>query len=261
MIIFKHPIAHTHYPVVNSTQDAAKNAIQSWPADHPLLITANEQTAGNGTHEKIWLSPDTGNIYMSLCIPYCKSDEPTLAQIPFLIGLSLIHTLARFDIVASLKWVNDIFVNRQKIAGVLCESVPCPKDKTKKSLIVGIGLNVNTDQTTLNLIDQPAISMATILTRKVDPSRVMEYLLAEIELALTHPTEHSLSAYIDPHLAGKDEWVEILQRKPGNPQIQAGFLRGISSRGDLIIEGTDHIKHIITHGKLILSREGRTSHD
>jgi BirA family transcriptional regulator, biotin operon repressor / biotin---[acetyl-CoA-carboxylase] ligase len=102
---------------------------------HGDVVFTPQQTAGKGQHGRSWVSPP-GVLTASLI---CDGLPPH--RIP---GLSLVAGLATIEAVESLcpgldrqlqlKWVNDIWLDRRKLAGILCESV---NDRA----IVGIGLN------------------------------------------------------------------------------------------------------------------------
>ena len=79
------------------------------------------------------------------------------------------------DIDCGIKWVNDLYLNEKKVAGILAESMICGKDQ---HVVLGIGINLSTQsfpkelQTTAGCID-------------LEMSLQRERLLAEIIWQMT----------------------------------------------------------------------------
>jgi BirA family biotin operon repressor/biotin-[acetyl-CoA-carboxylase] ligase len=111
---------------------------------HGTVILAEHQTAGKGRLGRSWISPPHKNIYCSLILRDSRLQKH-VTWIPLVTGLALseaIHTT--HTITTSLKWPNDILVGTKKIGGILCESTS--RGNTTGALIVGVGVNVNSNQ-------------------------------------------------------------------------------------------------------------------
>ncbi len=106
-----------------------------------VLFVADSQTAGRGRKGRSFFSPDGTGIYMSLLIhPDLSPDECTL--ITPLCAVAVAEAIeAVTEIKADIKWVNDIFVNRKKVAGILTEGA-FTRGGTDY-IIVGIGINLS----------------------------------------------------------------------------------------------------------------------
>ena len=102
-------------------------------------VYANIQTKGRGTHGRRWIS-DKGNLFGSLFFPL-ENNYPAFNE------FSIINPVIISDVIknyckkknVSIKWPNDIFVNRKKICGILQELITL---NSKKFLIIGIGINI-----------------------------------------------------------------------------------------------------------------------
>jgi BirA family biotin operon repressor/biotin-[acetyl-CoA-carboxylase] ligase len=168
---------------VGSTMDVAREAP---PVGKPLTVVAATQTAGRGRYDRVWVSPPSGGLYFTVRIPWSRP----IAQAP-LVSMGAALALARVarkegcrDVV--LKWPNDLLVDGSKCAGLLAEMSSTPDGQ---ALMVGIGLNVSTDERILSRIDQPAISLSLATGRLLDPDEILEQVLAawtDIDLALEH---------------------------------------------------------------------------
>ncbi len=111
--------------------------------DSPLdatVVIANNQTKGKGRDGREWKSFDEKNIAVSMILNYPKSND-YIGLMSILTANSVIETLEMFDLNPRAKWPNDILINSKKISGILSEAVF--KNNKAKSLIVGVGINVN----------------------------------------------------------------------------------------------------------------------
>ena len=94
---------------------------------------------GRGTHGKKWIS-EVGNLFGSLFFPL-KNNYPAFNE------FSVINPVVVSDIIKkfckkkkiSFKWPNDIFVDGNKICGILQEIITLNR---RKFLIIGIGINI-----------------------------------------------------------------------------------------------------------------------
>ena len=125
----------------DSTNNAAKREAKA--LSYALsLFAAERQTAGRGRRGRSFFSPDTG-LYMTLMLPAensCGIQRVTCAAA--VAAAEAIEALTALK--ADVKWVNDIYVNGKKVAGILCELI-CDEANTPRAVIVGIGVNLTTN--------------------------------------------------------------------------------------------------------------------
>lgn len=132
------------FRTVSSTNTEAKSAaLRGMP--HGTIIAADEQTAGRGRFGKSFYSPANTGLYMSVLL---KPQRP----LSDCIGLTIAAACAITDsleavcgVQAGIKWVNDIFLSGRKIAGILTEAMSDFESGMAESVIVGIGLNISTE--------------------------------------------------------------------------------------------------------------------
>tara|TARA_B100000941_G_scaffold241801_1_gene185493 strand:- start:1219 stop:1962 length:744 start_codon:yes stop_codon:yes gene_type:complete len=120
---------------IDSTNDEAKR-IDILKEFH--VIIAEKQTLGKGRQGKKWSSPDSGNIYMTICTQNDLSSSP----ISLITGLACKNAIDEISGRSSimLKWPNDILLNNKKVGGILVE---IESEQKKIRTIVGIGINLN----------------------------------------------------------------------------------------------------------------------
>ena len=76
-----------------------------------------------------------------------------------------------FGIISNIKWPNDILVDGAKISGILAET---GMEKNQISgVVLGLGLNVNLKQETLDLIDQKATSISALKNQNYDSEKIV----------------------------------------------------------------------------------------
>lgn len=120
-----------------STNDDLKERWQKESAA-PKILIAGEQTAGRGQYNRSWLSRPG----QALTFSFDFSVDNRGFALSLLIGLSLVNALR--GIVACpevlwLKWPNDVWAGRKKLAGILVES--CITG-TRQRVVAGIGVNL-----------------------------------------------------------------------------------------------------------------------
>jgi len=104
----------------------------------PVLLAAEEQTAGRGRMGKDWYSSQAGqSLTFSLALPLAPASWSGLSLV---VGLSLaeqLHTDVR------LKWPNDLWLHQRKLGGILVETASVGQGgEGKRLVVIGIGINI-----------------------------------------------------------------------------------------------------------------------
>jgi BirA family biotin operon repressor/biotin-[acetyl-CoA-carboxylase] ligase len=129
---------------VGSTQDVAREMALDGEAEG-VAIMALQQTSGRGRTGNAWVSPPGRNLALSLILrPDLAPAEAPL--IGLMTSVAVAHVLDGAHVPQpALKWPNDVLVANRKIAGILSEGTIM--HRSVALLIVGLGLNVNAEQT------------------------------------------------------------------------------------------------------------------
>ena len=121
---------------VNSTNDIAIKLIKKNKISPSIIITKN-QKKGKGTRGKKWISKKN-NLFISIFFDISSSSikfRQFSILNPYIIRSILKkYTKSKIDI----KWPNDLLINKQKVSGILQETVFIDE---KQYLIIGIGIN------------------------------------------------------------------------------------------------------------------------
>jgi len=161
-----------HYMNTGSTMDRAREqALRG--AEGGSVFTAEKQTAGRGRSGRTWVSRQGGLFFTML-------ERPRLAIADYSL-LSLVTQIAVARTVSSvcgkkahLRWPNDIYINRQKIAGVTTEI--SGEGDLISWLSCGVGVNIN------NAVPSAkAVSCAEITGHHISRRAVLNLILNEIE--------------------------------------------------------------------------------
>lgn len=148
---------------VDSTNSECMRRLRAGQAE-PLLLVAQQQTAGRGRMGRTWQSlPDGAALTFSLALPLAPQGWSGLS---LAVGLAVAQALQPDPPVLgghaprlALKWPNDVWLQgagpEAKLGGILVETAslvaPAPGDAKTRWVVVGVGLNVQADVTLPNV--------------------------------------------------------------------------------------------------------------
>ena len=125
-----------YYKKIKSTNDISLKYLKKGIEEGVIL--ADFQTKGKGQRGKKWIS-FKGNLFMSVFFEVKnRISLEKISQLNCYIVRDCLQKFTSFKIV--IKKPNDIYIKRQKICGILQETL---FKKKKKFIVVGIGINLN----------------------------------------------------------------------------------------------------------------------
>lgn len=167
---------HREHPSTNDRALAlAGSATES---QLPLLVLADEQTAGRGRGSNVWWAT-RGALTFSLLVNPAKLGIPTerWGTTSLATAMAVARTLLEFapESEVAWKWPNDVYVGNRKICGILLE-VP---SMSPPRMVIGVGLNGNNEMDAESSGDlcSNAISLATIMGQPCSLSQVLNRFL------------------------------------------------------------------------------------
>ncbi len=94
---------------------------------------------------KNFYSPANTGIYMSLLLhPNTDFNEILkLTTITAVAVCQVIENMTQLDV--RIKWVNDIYINNAKVAGILTEAITNSENMSSSTVIIGVGINITTE--------------------------------------------------------------------------------------------------------------------
>lgn len=156
------------YTEVASTQDVAKERVRDGSAA-PFVVCADHQTAGKGRAGRSWSSMQ-GNVMATLVLPL-SFDMRYAANFSFLTAVALSETVYTFckEPLPKIehKWPNDVWVNDQKLAGILLEVY-------KDHLLIGTGVNVTSSP-------DGAVALNDFSAWEVAPRQFLQSFLKQLD--------------------------------------------------------------------------------
>jgi BirA family biotin operon repressor/biotin-[acetyl-CoA-carboxylase] ligase len=139
------------------------------------VIYTDNQTNGYGQWDRKWIDTGDKNIYMSIIL---KPKNINLDIVRYT-AVCICNVLKKYGVEPKIKEPNDILVSNKKIAGILAESIT--KGDVIKGVVVGIGINLNTDAEILSMINQPATSLNLEINRYIDKISFISDIMIEFE--------------------------------------------------------------------------------
>jgi BirA family transcriptional regulator, biotin operon repressor / biotin---[acetyl-CoA-carboxylase] ligase len=157
------------YDCVSSTNDLA-----SANPSPGVVYVAEEQSAGRGTHGRVWESRPGESLLLSFAL-----QPPPVLNRPVIltawVAVSLCRAVKQLTgISPRIKWPNDLLVDGRKLSGILIESSTC--------VIIGMGLNLNQTPSRFAEVGLPeAISLHGITGSEWALPTVLEAVLRNLD--------------------------------------------------------------------------------
>ena len=167
-----------HHRLTDSTNERAK-LLAAAGAPHGTLVTAAEQAAGRGRQGRTWTAPAGSAVLMSLVLR--ELDE----LLPLAAAVAVCEALPAD---AAVKWPNDIWIERRKVAGILVEGRP-----QEGWAVLGVGINVTTEEFPPEF-SKTATSLH-LSGADVAPEQVLAAVLGALSGWLGAPPDAVLSAW------------------------------------------------------------------
>lgn len=208
-----------HLKECESTQNLA------WDCEPDTFVVADLQTRGRGRAAgREWVSP-LGGLYMSWRI---GPVDPV--GFSLLGGLAVLRCLRRWGAEPHLKWPNDCWVGKAKIAGVL------PDARWRGSecdgLVLGIGVNICIKP---DLLPENSVSLQQLVKNGPSVAEFGENLRTELRALLAIHHQSGVAGYLNE--------VRSHSLPPGTPVAYwlngerfQGEVRGLDNQGFLLLQ-------------------------
>jgi BirA family biotin operon repressor/biotin-[acetyl-CoA-carboxylase] ligase len=147
-----------YFDQIESTLDIALDKKYQSNSVGKIVIT-DYQTQGKGTYNKSWFCEPFKDLTFSIILGNKHNFNQTLVDEAC---KSVLHVLTELEIVGYQKKPNDIYIDEEKIAGILLSNVGSNNDFPYQALSVGININSNLD---LNKFDPSSKITSTSLLK------------------------------------------------------------------------------------------------
>lgn len=154
-----------HYEKIDSTQKEVWRRLEK-----AIIISADIQTDGIGTHGRTWYTTQKGNIAFSIGLELNKSINK-LNNLTIEIAEIILEVFENlYQTKLQIKHPNDIMINNQKVGGILTETKL--QGEIVKYLVIGIGINTNNEEISTSIKKEFGI--------EIDNSKVIEEICQRI---------------------------------------------------------------------------------
>lgn len=135
------------YEEIDSTNTQAKRELAEKKGSelHKMVYVAASQTAGRGRLGRPFYSPAASGIYLSLVYSKAGITKPSLFTANAAVAVARAIKKV-FDLDAKIKWVNDVYIDGKKVCGILTEGIANFETGLIESVVVGIGVNIFTNE-------------------------------------------------------------------------------------------------------------------
>lgn len=238
-VALKEPLEHFEVLFsVDSTNRYLFDMAQNYMGQQ-YAVLAEMQTAGKGRRGRHWVSPFGKNVYLSV-LTTLKFDMSQLGGFSLMMALAVEQALTKLGVEGvSLKWPNDVYLNNQKLAGILLEMTG--EYSSHCQLVVGLGLNFDMPKYTKDIGQQ----WTTLKQHYPQLSR--NQVAAEL-------LNHVLFMIKEFKYSGFEPWRDIWNEKDVffDRQVQVlhphntlvGVCKGVNERGELCVKTDRGMKYI-----------------
>jgi BirA family biotin operon repressor/biotin-[acetyl-CoA-carboxylase] ligase len=222
---------HQHLEEVHSTNEILWELSEKVQLSDFHTISADFQTQGKGQDQNSWESEAGMNLIVSFVVFPDFLAASSAFQISRWVSLSILNYLSSKGLKnTSIKWPNDIYVDDEKIAGILIQN-GIQGQYLSKSMI-GIGLNLNQEIFTS---DAPnPISLKNILKNDFDVLEELSNLIEKLYQCyhLLYKNPQKLVRNYHSNMYQLNSW-ENYQTNRG---VEKGKIVGVDEFGRLSVE-------------------------
>jgi BirA family biotin operon repressor/biotin-[acetyl-CoA-carboxylase] ligase len=227
---------HLHLRLTESTNDVARDLAEE-AAPSGTVVTATEQSAGRGRRGRVWSAPPAKALLYSAILRPLELEH---ALLPLSVPVAVCEAIESVaPVETQIKWPNDVWIDRAKVAGILIEARP------PEWAVIGIGVNVaiGVDEFPADLRWQ-----ATSIGHGATVEAVRDAVSAALSGWVEAPEEHTVAEFRRRDgLAGREVGWEGAGIEAGS-----GTAAGVDERGNLLVETPDGERLALGSGEVTL---------
>lgn len=229
------------YDTIDSTNTQAK--IHADKLTGRGIFIAKQQTAGKGRNGRQFYSPQNSGIYISVLYP-AETLQKYLTLVTPLAAVAItraIQSVLQLDV--GIKWVNDIFFNNKKVAGILTEALFSVEAGTVDKVIIGMGINVTKPE---NLPTDLTDIMGYLSDTPIDMNTLAIAVIEELLTLLTQLPNCDFMTIYKKHSIVLNQNITVHQGELSYPAIATA----ITDEGHLVITKADGSTENLQHGEI-----------
>ncbi len=231
---------------VSSTNLHVSTLLRQEKLKESFVVLADYQESGKGQGSHTWESNRGENLLMSLLLFPAFLSASSQFRLSMVASLAITDTLDSLGIAAKIKWPNDIFSQKGKIAGILIEHGISGKNISHS--IIGIGLNLN--QVVFPEFPVPASSVLLETGEQTIPLELAEKLVRKLEKRYD-ALEQGENLSIERDYIEKIYLINKLARFFAKGETFEGKIRGVNEFGELQVEKEGEVM-TFSHGDIVV---------
>jgi BirA family biotin operon repressor/biotin-[acetyl-CoA-carboxylase] ligase len=216
---------------LTSTNTHAFSLLERVHPGEGTIVQTGYQTAGKGQQGNKWESETGKNLLFSIILYPSMITPDKQFILSMVISLGITDFLSRHLNGSVIKWPNDIYVNNDKIAGMLIENTLI-SDEIEDS-VVGIGLNVNQDE--FHPDARNAVSMKQLTGKEFELNDCLSQLSADLDKRYMQLKKGDYDVIKDDYLSRLMRFLEWHDYKDKNGTFN-GRIVSVMDDGKLVIE-------------------------
>lgn len=253
-----------HFAEIDSTQSYVERSHESFDQDKLTVVSADYQTAGRGTRDRVWCASPAQSVLATFFFrfpadcttEFVNQNAVNSTQVLAVSAVEILEEVAGSkQTTFGIKWPNDIVVNGLKLGGILARAVASPGPRLD-GIVLGIGININTEQEDLNMIERP-VWPATSL--RVACQSELPYDVAMVRSMLAARLSKNLQRFFRDGFGAFRQRVNHLEVHAGlqvrfrvsDTQVLRGVFVGLDNMGHIILRGTDGNEQSYPSGEII----------
>ncbi len=214
-----------------STNDFVAELLRREDPQEGTIISTNYQSEGRGQAENRWESEDGKNLLISVLLSPDKINPSDQFLISITISLGICDYIMRYIPSCTIKWPNDIYVNNDKIAGILIENTIMGAQIEKT--IAGIGININQKKF---ISDAPnPVSLSQLTGENYDLNDCLRELCSDLDKRYKQLISEDFTLLRDDYnsrLYRLNNWCNFRDQK----DIFCGRILSVTNNGRLQVE-------------------------
>jgi BirA family biotin operon repressor/biotin-[acetyl-CoA-carboxylase] ligase len=216
----------------------------------PLLLAAEEQTAGRGRRGRRWRSaPGTGATFSILRRMRCA--PAALSGLSLAVGVACARALR--DLGAGetqVKWPNDLVVEGAKLGGILIETRAGGGETTA---VIGIGINCRDDPALARRLRRRVAALDAFVQPAPSRNAVIAAVAREVMAALETFERAGLAPFVAEWTALHAHEGARLKVRLADGRTLSGLARGIAASGALRIATARGLREVAS-GRIVQGR-------
>lgn len=232
---------------VDSTNSYGKKLIDEFE-DKTAIIT-KKQTSGRGRLNRSWVDLGEENLFLSIILKPSETFNEIYPNLTQYLSVTLCKVIESYGIQTQIKWPNDVLIDGKKIAGILSETVM--QGQKLKGIVLGVGVNLNSNQEKIDAIPNKIATSLNIETQKaINLKEFLNKLLTEF---FEHYDEFLQSGFLqikDDYIKrncflGKELKVQVFNH------MESGLAKAVNDLGELVLEDNNKREIVLTIGDII----------